>query len=566
MKYAGLVNALQKIAGQQNVVTSARKTRYYRTGFRSGEGDAVAVVFPTSLWMQWQLLQACVDAGAIIIMQAANTGLTEGSSPSGSDYDRPVVIISGRKLDKLVLLNQGRQVLAFPGTSLYQLENALKPLHREPHSVIGSSCIGASVVGGVANNSGGALVQRGPAYTELSLFARVDEEGVLTLVNHLGLDLGESPETILKNLERLPTEHEVPVSERMASDREYIARVRDVDAETPARYNADPRRHYEASGCAGKVAVFAVRLDTFAAEARTQVFYLGTNNVDLLTRLRRHVLAEFKTMPVLGEYIHRTAFDIARDYGKDTFIAIEKLGTDAMPTLFAVKGYLTSMLNNLPLLPQDLPDKVLQYLAKVFPEHLPDRLLAFHERYEHHLIVKMAGDGIEEMQDYLAGLCGTDTSTAAFFACTPQETSKALLHRFAVAGAGVRYFQMNSETVEDIVALDIALKRNETAWYEALPPAISDMVLPPLYYGHFFCHVFHQDYLVKKGVSAYEVKKALLAFQDSRSAAYPAEHNVGHLYAASEQTQAFYRQLDPTNSFNAGIGKTSKHKRYGGCC
>ena len=35
--------------------------------------------------------------------------------------------------------------------------------------------------------------------------------------------------------------------------------MRDVDADTPARYNADPDRLFESSGCAGKLAVFAVR-------------------------------------------------------------------------------------------------------------------------------------------------------------------------------------------------------------------------------------------------------------------------------------------------------------------
>jgi hypothetical protein len=33
--------------------------------------------------------------------------------------------------------------------------------------------------------SGGSLVQRGPAYTQLSLFARIDAQGRLELVNHL---------------------------------------------------------------------------------------------------------------------------------------------------------------------------------------------------------------------------------------------------------------------------------------------------------------------------------------------------------------------------------------------
>ncbi|WP_018415220.1 D-lactate dehydrogenase [Teredinibacter turnerae] len=577
MSNSELIRALQQVAGEENVLTSSKQTRYYRTGFRSGEGSAVAVVFPSSLWVQWQVLQACVNAGAIIIMQAANTGLTEGSSPSGHDYDRPVVIISGKKLDKLVLLNEGSQVLAFPGTSLYQLENALKPLKREPHSVIGSSCIGASVVGGIANNSGGALVQRGPAYTELSLYAQVNEQGELTLVNHLGLELGDSPQEILQRLEALPAESNAPATDKMASDREYIARVRDVNAETPARYNADPRRQFESSGCAGKLAVFAVRLDTFVAEEQSQVFYLGTNDAAVFTEIRRHIHSSFEHMPVLGEYIHKTAFDVARDYGKDTFIAIKRLGTDAMPRLFSVKGYFTSVLNSVPLMPRDLPDRMLQWASKLFPQHLPNRLLQFHARYEHHLIIKMSGDGIAELNRYLASLFGNESeheradkshasTNGAYIACTPDEATDAMLHRFAVAGAGVRYLQVNTEEVEDIVALDIALKRNESNWFEALPSEISEKILPPLYYGHFFCHVFHQDYLVKKGYCAKDVKKALLAYQDTRQAAYPAEHNFGHLYQVPPETEAFYRSLDPTNTFNSGIGKTSKQKRYGGCC
>ncbi|MBW6055242.1 hypothetical protein HTZ85_25220 [Escherichia coli] len=47
---------------------------------------------------------------------------------------------------------------------------------------------------------------------------------------------------------------------RHAHDHDYVTRVRDVDADTPARYNADPDRLFESSGCAGKLAVFAVRL------------------------------------------------------------------------------------------------------------------------------------------------------------------------------------------------------------------------------------------------------------------------------------------------------------------
>lgn len=69
------------------------------------------------------MLKACVTADKIILMQAANTGLTEGSTPNGNDYDRDIVIISTLRLDKLHVLGKGEQVLAYPGTTLYSLES-----------------------------------------------------------------------------------------------------------------------------------------------------------------------------------------------------------------------------------------------------------------------------------------------------------------------------------------------------------------------------------------------------------------------------------------------------------
>ena len=143
-----------------------------------------AVVTPGSLLEQWQVLQIAVAADCIVIMQAANTGLTGGSTPFGEN-DRPVIVMSTRRLTGIQVIQEGKQVVCLPGATLDALEKQLAPFNREPHSVIGSSCIGASVLGGVCNNSGGALVRRGPAYTELALYARVNEHGELELVNHL---------------------------------------------------------------------------------------------------------------------------------------------------------------------------------------------------------------------------------------------------------------------------------------------------------------------------------------------------------------------------------------------
>ncbi len=558
---SAFIAELTRLVGASHLLTDPAKTARYRKGFRSGQGDALAVVFPGSLLELWRVLQACVNADKIILMQAANTGLTEGSTPNGNDYDRQIVIISTLRLDKLQLIDKGEQVLAFPGTTLYTLEKALKPLGREPHSVIGSSCIGASVVGGICNNSGGALIQRGPAYTEMALYARINEDGKLTLVNHLGIDLGQTPEQILGKLddERLKPE-DVRHDGRNASDSDYISRVRDINADSPARYNADPDRLFEASGCAGKLAVFAVRLDTFPAQKNQQVFYIGTNDAAVLTEIRRHMLANFENLPVAGEYMHRDIYDIAERYGKDTFLMIDKLGTDKMPFFFTLKGRTDALLDKVSVFKPHFTDRAMQKLGKIFPGHLPPRMKQWRDKYEHHLLLKMAGDGIEEARSWLNHFF--NDADGAFFACTPEEGSKAFLHRFAAAGAAIRYQAVHSDEVEDILALDIALRRNDTEWFETLPADIDSKLVHKLYYGHFFCYVFHQDYIVKKGVDAHVLKDEMLALLRARGAQYPAEHNVGHLYEAPPQLKRFYKQNDPTNSMNPGIGKTSKLKNW----
>ena len=45
---------------------------------------------------------------------------------------------------------------------------------------------------------------------------------------------------------------------------------------------------------------------------------------------------------------------------------------------------------------------------------------------------------------------------------------------------------------------------------------------------------------------------------DRRGAEYPSEHNVGHEYVAKKDLLNFYKELDPTNSFNSGIGFSIK--------
>ncbi|RRG17466.1 D-lactate dehydrogenase [Weissella viridescens] len=557
-----VVEELTEIVGKHNVITSKERSRPYREGYRSGKGDALAVVKPADLMELWHVLEVLHKHNIIILMQAANTGLTEGSIPA-SGYDRDIVIVNGMRIKGLQLINNNEQVLAFPGTTLHKLEETLDDVDREPHSVIGSSNIGATVVGGVNNNSGGALIQRGPAYTELALYAQIDENDELHLVNHLGIDLGNTPEEIITNLEN--RNFDINNVERddkhVAHMRDYEARVRDVNASEPTRYNANPKELYEVSGAAGKLATFAVRMDTYPKADASQVFYIGTNDPDVLEKMRRHIMTEFKHLPVSGEYMHREAYDLAKKYGKDSLVVIDTLGTDALPYLFNMRATAERILDHIPTFKPYFPDRMLQTMSHAIPNQLPKRMEQYRDRYQHYLQLKMEGEGIDEARAYLKEFFKTEEGD--YFECTPHEAKVAATHRYVTASVAIRLEEVYQDDNLEILPIDVALPRNEFDWFEHLPKELEDKIQYKLYYGHFLDHVMHQDYVLKKGVDAHEVKAEMLKIFDERGAIYPAEHNVGHLYKAAPALVEHYHKNDPTNSFNPGIGKTSTLKYYG---
>lgn len=555
-----LIDALKALVGTPYTLTDSVKMEPYSKGFRFGSGEAMAVVKPSTLLEIWQVLQACTKADVAIIMQAANTGLTGGSTPNGNDYDRPIVIINTMRINQIQLIDDAKQIIGLPGSTLFGLEDVLAPYGREPHSVIGSSCIGASIVGGVCNNSGGALVRRGPAYTELSLYAQINAAGELELVNNLGITLGKTPEEILSNLQmQTYNESDIQHPDKLASDHEYHERVREIDADTPARFNNDGRRLHESAGCAGKLAVFAVRLDTYPVE-KQQVFYIGTNDAQVLATMRRDILSNFKTLPVSGEYLHRDCYEVSKRYGKDTFLVIEKLGSKYIPIMFGLKRTVDRIADKLTFLPGKMSDRIMQAMSYLWPNHLPKRMESYHKQYQHHWILEMSGEGIGEARTYLKDFF--KSHEGSYFDCTQEEGEKAILHRFVAGGAIGRYHALKRNQVGAMMTVDVALRRNDAQWFEQLPAEIDDLIEDKFYYGHLFCHVMHQNYVLKKGVDATQLKQQILASFDARGAEYPAEHNVGHEYMAKPTLRKFYKKLDPTNSFNPGIGKTSKLKNW----
>lgn len=558
---AELVTRLGAIVGARHVLTGDRDTRRFRRGYRYGEGKVLTVVRPGTLLEQWQVFKLCIESGRVVIMQAANTGLNGGSTPYGNGYDREIVLINTMRINRIDLLDAGKQVLCQAGSTLHQLETLIRPLGREPHSVIGSTTIGASIVGGVCNNSGGALLRRGPAFTQLALYAQVGEDGAVNLVNHLGVHLGDKPEEILSRLDRGEyTEADVEAGTgKLASDPDYATLVRDNDAALPARYNNDPRLLHEASGSAGKLCVFAVRLDTFPTSGPSKTFYIGSNDHMELTKIRRHILANFKSLPVAGEYLNQDAYRIAQKYGKDLYLFLKHVGSHRIAAAFGLKGRFDAITRRLRL-GASVSDRLLQFLTRLLPNHLPPRMNDFADRYEHHLLLRMDGDGIAEARDYLRSIF--PSTVGNYFECDEAEADAAFRNRYAIGGGEVRYRVIHADKVENIVALDMALPRNVLDWRESLPPELEPMVAGRIRCGHFFCHVFHYDYIIKNGHDWLDLERRIVSWLDDRGIELPSEHNVGHLYRAKPVLADFYRSLDPTNSLNPGIGQTSKRRNW----
>ena len=468
---AGAVEAFTEIMGRKHVLTSARATARYTTGDRFGAGEVLAVLRPGSLVDMWRALQVCVDHDLIVITQAANTGLTGGSGPGDQDYDRDIVIISTLRIDQIHLLHDAREAICLAGSTLFALEEKLAPHGREPHSVIGSTSIGASVVGGIANNSGGTQIRKGPAYTEQAIFARVDEHGQIQLVNHLGIDLGSDPTHILDRLQRGEWEAaDVTPPPPDSTGTAYAEHVREL-ADSPARFNADPTFLHEASGSAGKLMVFAVRTRTFPLEEDKATFYIGTDRPADLEGLRRAFLAAEGPLPISGEYMSSHAFNLAVEYGKDTYVSLKHAGSRTLVRMFALKSWANGVFAKLPGMGPSVADAISQKIFSLVPEKIPPRLVEHRDRYAHHLMLVVSGSERETTAQLLEEFFAAPEHEGAFFECDAEEAESATLIRFGVASAASRYFVMHRAEASAMVTFDVALRRDDEDWLEVLPPA-----------------------------------------------------------------------------------------------
>jgi D-lactate dehydrogenase len=105
---------------------------------------------------------------------------------------------------------------------------------------------------------------------------------------------------------------------------------------------------FESSGCASKLAVFAARSIPSRRKNASGSFTSAASasgadgNPSPYPR-------RFEHLPVALAVSHRDIYDIAERYGKDTFLMIDKLGTDKMPFFFTMKGRADAMLEKVSL-------------------------------------------------------------------------------------------------------------------------------------------------------------------------------------------------------------------------
>ena len=102
----------------------------------------------------------------------------------------------------------------------------------------------------------------------------------------------------------------------------------------------------------------------------------------------------------MGIICIRNCYDAAKKYSKDTFLVIEKLGTNFLPTLFEFKRIVDILAEKVKFLPEKFSDKLMQFLSNFGPIICTQRMEIFRNQFEHHWIIQMTDEGINEAETY----------------------------------------------------------------------------------------------------------------------------------------------------------------------
>jgi len=86
-------------------------------------------------------------------------------------------------------------------------------------------------------------------------------------------------------------------------------------------------------------------------------------------------------------------------------------------------------------------DTIAQRLFELLPRHPPKRMIAYRDRYEHHLIMLVSDSEREATEPLLTAFFADPDRSGSFFNCSADEAKSAMLHRFGAASAMARYYR-----------------------------------------------------------------------------------------------------------------------------
>ena len=98
--------------------------------------------------------------------------------------------------------------------------------------------------------------------------------------------------------------------------------------------------------------------------------------------------------------MHKSFFDGADKYGKDTFLVVKYLGPKFMPILFKFKQKMEIIFSNFKYINKNIIEKLLQSTAEFLPDHLPKIVRQLRQKYEHFLILSASDECIDELDHY----------------------------------------------------------------------------------------------------------------------------------------------------------------------
>src|SRR5699024_10621883 len=130
---------------------------------------------------------------------------------------------------------------------------------------------------------------------------------------------------------------------------------------------------------------------TFPLEKDKATFYIGTDRPADLEALRRTFLAADGPLPISGEYMSSHAFDLATEYGKDTYVSLKHAGSRTLVRMFALKSWANGVFAKVPGLGPSVADAISQKLFALVPEKIPTRLRQYRDRFDHHLLLVASG-------------------------------------------------------------------------------------------------------------------------------------------------------------------------------